>query len=494
MNDAVHNPLTDHPITVLLVDDQAMIGEAVRRMLESEQDIRFHYCADPTTALAVASAVLPTVILQDLVMPQVDGLTLVRYFRANPNTRDVPLIVLSTKEEPRVKADAFACGANDYLVKLPDKLELIARIRYHSRGYISMLQRNEAFQALVESQRQLEIRNRFIRETFGRYLSDNVVSSLLETPEGLKLGGEKRLVTIMMADLRGFTSLSERMPPEKVVAVINNYLELMTEIIVRYNGTIDEFIGDAILVIFGAPIRGEDDAERAVACAIEMQRGMSAVNHKNRMEGLPEVEMGIGLNTGEVVVGNIGSKKRAKYGVVGSNVNLTSRIESYTVGGQIMISQATRDAVGAVLQIEAQMDVLPKGVQEPITIYEVAGLAGRHNIYLPRPQSSLQVLLESLAVKYMPLDGKHATGKTLTGKLVKLSEREAEIETSEMVKTMSDLKMQIIAPDGKQIPGDVYCKVRSVGDERFVVRFTALPDEAQQFLHQRLEGGDAGVN
>ena len=146
---------TEHPITVLLVDDQAIIAEAVRRMLTSEKDIRFHYCSDPTKAIELANQLAPTVILQDLVMPQVDGLTLVKFFRANPQTREVPMIVLSAKEESVVKAEAFAVGANDYLVKLPDKLEMIARIRYHSKGYIAQLQRNEAYRKLAESQRQL---------------------------------------------------------------------------------------------------------------------------------------------------------------------------------------------------------------------------------------------------------------------------------------------------------------------------------------------------
>ena len=143
------------PVTVLLVDDQLIIAEAVRRMLSSESDIRFHYCNDPTQAIEMANRLGPTVILQDLVMPEMDGLTLVKFFRANPSTREVPLIVLSTKEEPTIKAEAFAVGANDYLVKLPDKLEVIARIRYHSKGYVAQLQRNEAYRRLAESQQQL---------------------------------------------------------------------------------------------------------------------------------------------------------------------------------------------------------------------------------------------------------------------------------------------------------------------------------------------------
>lgn len=143
------------PIIVLLVDDQPFIGETVRRMLADEEEVQFHYCSDPTEAIQRANEVGPTVILQDLVMPEVDGLTLVRFFRANPRTREVPLIVLSTKEEPATKAEAFARGANDYLVKLPDKIELVARIRHHSRGYIALQERNEAYRRLSESQQRL---------------------------------------------------------------------------------------------------------------------------------------------------------------------------------------------------------------------------------------------------------------------------------------------------------------------------------------------------
>ena len=142
-----HGP---RPICVLLIDDQEVIAKAVENMLAGEDDIQFHYCSDPTCAIDTAADVKPTVILQDLIMPEVDGMTLVRFFRANPATRDIPLIVLSSEEQPEIKAEAFALGANDYMVKLPDKLEVLARIRYHSRGYIALLERNEAYRALAK--------------------------------------------------------------------------------------------------------------------------------------------------------------------------------------------------------------------------------------------------------------------------------------------------------------------------------------------------------
>lgn len=147
--------LTEHKIKVLLIDDQAIVAAAVQRMLAPEEDILFQACQDPTRAIQTAVEFEPTVILQDLVMPDIDGLTLVKFFRVQPKLKDVPLIVLSTKEEAETKAEAFALGANDYLVKLPDRIELVARIRYHSKGYINLLQRNEAYDALLASRQAL---------------------------------------------------------------------------------------------------------------------------------------------------------------------------------------------------------------------------------------------------------------------------------------------------------------------------------------------------
>jgi CheY-like chemotaxis protein/HPt (histidine-containing phosphotransfer) domain-containing protein len=148
-------PAAEYHAMVLLVDDQAMVCEAVRRALANQADIDFHYCADAREAMGIANQIKPTVILQDLVMPGLDGLTLVSQFRANPPTKDIPIIVLSTNENPQVKGQAFALGANDYLVKLPDKIELIARIRYHSKAYMNLVQRDAAYRALRESQQQL---------------------------------------------------------------------------------------------------------------------------------------------------------------------------------------------------------------------------------------------------------------------------------------------------------------------------------------------------
>ena len=183
-----------HSITVLLVDDQAMVGETVRRMLAPERDIAFHYCQDPADALKMASEVAPTVILQDLVMPEIDGLTLVKFFRAHSKLKDVPLIVLSSKEEASTKAEAFAVGANDYLVKLPDRIELVARIRYHSKGYINLLERNEAFEELSKSQRALALQLASAAEYVISLLPANIIEGGLRTDwrffPSAELGGD----------------------------------------------------------------------------------------------------------------------------------------------------------------------------------------------------------------------------------------------------------------------------------------------------------------
>lgn len=162
---------------VLLVDDQAIVGEAVRRMLADQSDIEFHFCVNPFEALDKASELKPTVILQDLVMPDIEGLALVRFYRASNATRNTPIIVLSSTEDPVIKASAFNLGANDYIVKLPDKLELIARIRYHSQAYVNLLERNAAFAALEVSEKRMAHE----MQTGARYVS-SLMPAPMETP------------------------------------------------------------------------------------------------------------------------------------------------------------------------------------------------------------------------------------------------------------------------------------------------------------------------
>lgn len=332
---------------------------------------------------------------------------------------------------------------------------------------------------------QLELRNRFIRKTFGRYLSDEIVTDLLSSPEGLKLGGEKRKVTIMMTDLRGFTSLCERLPGEQVVRLLNHYLGAMVDVITRYQGTIDEFIGDAILAIFGAPTQRQDDAVRASACAIEMQLAMRAVNAWNAAQALPRLEMGIALNTGEVVVGNIGSQKRSKYAVVGRQVNLTARIESHTVGGQILIRDSTLAEAPEDLVVGERSELALKGIEEHITVYEMLSVGAPHHLSLEPPRNDLVDLASPLRLGYRELEGSAVSDRLSAATLVRLGERGAELRSATRPSRFGNLKLLVPAGGKKTI--DVYCKVTTIVDldePGFRVRFTSVPPEAEDVFHR----------
>src|SRR5215831_14229937 len=327
---------------------------------------------------------------------------------------------------------------------------------------------------------QVELRNRFIRETFGRYLTDEVVSAVLESPSGLQMGGEKRKVTMMMTDLRGFTSLSERLAPQRVVALLNRYLTTMVPIIKKYQGTIDEFIGDAIFVLFGAPVWQETDAQRAVACAVAMQLAMDSINEQNRADDLPEIEMGIGLHTGQVVVGNIGSPERTKYGVVGKHVNLTSRIQSYTVGGQILISDTTRQEVGRILKPGKQVEVKLKGIEHPVTIYEVLGIGGSYKLLLPDASEDLVSLADEILLRYEVVEASQTGGEMSKGALTKVSRKAAEVRLETPVATFSNLKMRLIGSKGEEMPGTLYGKVLGAASgEYFSIHFTSVSPEIE---------------
>jgi adenylate cyclase len=332
---------------------------------------------------------------------------------------------------------------------------------------------------------QVELRNRFIRETFGRYLTDEVVDTVLETPSGLQMGGEKRKLTMMMTDLRGFTSLSERLPADRVVKLLNRYLAAMVPIIKQYQGTIDEFIGDAIFVLFGAPVWHEDDAERAVACGVAMQIAMDEVNAENRKEDLPEVEMGIGIHTGQVVLGNIGSAERMKYGVVGSNVNLTSRIQACTTGGQILVSETTRQELGNKLNIGKQIEVRAKGVEHPVLLFEVLGIGGRHKLSLAEAADTLIELKEEIPLRYEVVESSQVGSALSKGVLTKVSLKSAEARLANSVPPFSNLKMHVVGEDGTEIPGSLYGKVLGplLGTNTGVtIRFTSVPPEIEAFL------------
>lgn len=334
-----------------------------------------------------------------------------------------------------------------------------------------------------------------MRRIFGRYIADAVVENLLETPQGLQLGGENRQVTVLFSDLRGFSAISQRMSPKTGMMVINHYLQVMTDVIDQYQGVISEIMGDGMLVIFGAPIEREDDCQRAIACGIAMQLAMADVNQYNDTLDLPTLEMGIGIHGGDVLAGNIGSQKRAKYAIIGSPVNLASRIESYTVGGQILISEYLFKQVGSLLRVDGKFKVHPKGFFEPITVYEIGGIGGKFNLFLPKPEADLVVLVKEIKIQYTVLEGKYLGEIVGHGAIVKLSTHGAEIHIQQSVELFSNLKINLVTGTHKAKElGDIYGKVveKSVDNPRsFDIRFTGIPPEiAAMFYYLRQFSSD----
>ncbi len=226
----------------------------------------------------------------------------------------------------------------------------------------------EGFNRMIKEHRELDS----IRDTFGRYLSQEVVEEILKSPGGVELRGELRDITILVADLRGFTRITASLEPRQVLDLINRYLGKMTDIIVKHGGTIDEFTGDGILVFFGAPKEMPEHCPTAVKCSLEMQEAMDALNAENLQCGLPSLRMGIGVNTGQLIVGNIGSEKRKKYGAVGSPINLAFRIEAETAGKEILVAPAVLPYLddGGVV-VKASKEALLKGMDFPVTLYRV---------------------------------------------------------------------------------------------------------------------------
>ena len=344
---------------------------------------------------------------------------------------------------------------------------------------------NKTEDMLMKEREKLSEMADLLKKMFGQYLSTEVMNSLIENPSALELGGERRQVTIMMTDLRGFTSLSERLEPEQVVQMLNAYFEIMVEIALKYHGTINKIIGDGLLIIFGAPQEMPDRARRAVACAIEMQNAMAAVNRQNRQQGLPELEMGIGLNETDAIVGNIGSSKRSSYTVVGSGVNTASRIESYTVGGQILISESVRKEAGEILRIDSQRDVLPKGSETPLRIYEAGGIAGDFNLALTEQEPDLVALNRQIPVRFTVLEEKDAGNNWNEGSIARLSKNGAGIECNDSFDVMTNLKMNLVDVDEKLSVRDFYGKVikhTGPNGRNHQVHFTAVPPEVDAYF------------
>ena len=302
-----------------------------------------------------------------------------------------------------------------------------------------------------------------------RYTSPDIADYALTTAEGQKSGGQTKNVTILMSDLRGFTALSSKLTAEELIKVLNRYFEAMVACIQKYHGTVIEFLGDGIFTVFGAPKDLEDHASCAVNCAVEMQKAMPAVNEWNKTNGYPELQMGIGINTGDVVVGNIGSEKKMKYGCMGSAVNITGRLESLTVGGQIFITENTARRLTEKLTVITDGAFLPKGAPEELRYYEIEGIgdnltgvAGSRNIEWKEQSCDNEY-------RFYVLEEKKVGATGYTGKITRLSAdgRYAFLEAEPELAERQNIML-------RQDDECIYAKVIRKEDPGYVICFTSM--------------------
>ncbi len=262
--------------------------------------------------------------------------------------------------ESRVHGAIYADRLDPFAAFKPDDLELISAVAAQTAIAVENARAHERL-----------AREEVARANYSRFLPEYVVKQMLENPESFKLGGVNQTITILFADIRGFTSISEHAPPEKVVGLLNRYFSAMTDIIFAHGGTLDKYLGDGLMALFGAPTTTPEDASNALNTAVAMQRRILGINMELHQDGLPEIGVGIGLHTGEATVGYIGSERRSEYTAIGDSVNTASRLESNAKGGQILLSDATAKAARSRYKLKARDPITVKNREQPVVLWEV---------------------------------------------------------------------------------------------------------------------------
>ena len=305
-----------------------------------------------------------------------------------------------------------------------------------------------------------------VKSAFARYTSPDIADYVLTTAEGQKRGGQTQNVTIMMSDLRGFTALATTMTAQRLINLLNHYFEQMVSVIGKYHGTVIEFLGDGIFVVFGAPKDVPDHADCAVKCAVEMQNAMISVNEWNRENEYPDLEMGIGINSGNVVVGNIGSEKKMKYGCMGSPVNTAGRLEALTVGGQILITENTGKLLKEGIKYVSEGSILPKGSANELKYYEVTGIG---DLSLDLNRGEITWLDDNEECTFFVLKDKTVTGEEHAGKIYRHSaDNRFAMFSADTV--LSDHQNILICRNGER----KYAKVLARESEGYRICFTSV--------------------
>jgi class 3 adenylate cyclase len=343
----------DRQPRILVADDDWLNRDLLQAYLSSS-GCEVVTAADGETALKLALNIPPDLALIDVQMPKMDGLELCRKLKHNPSTRFVPVVIITALDSEDEKLNAFEVGADDFITKPYSSIVLLARVR-------SLLR-------IKKLHDDVESRNRLLRQVLNRFVDEDVADVILTDPERhLKLGGETRPVTVLFADLRGFVHYTEQHTGPEVIRTLNKIYQALSEVIFSNKGTFDKYLGDGLMAFYGAPVAGDDDAQRAVATAVEMQRLFAELSHDRDID-LEGLGLGIGLHSGEAIVGNIGSEKVMDYTVVGDVVNVAQRLQESAESGQIMLSEASYQELQGVEADRLKPVKLP-GRQEKVTPY-----------------------------------------------------------------------------------------------------------------------------
>jgi adenylate cyclase len=262
--------------------------------------------------------------------------------------------------ETRVHGAIYADRLDPFAAFKPDDLELISAVAAQAAIAVENAKAHERL-----------AREEVARANYSRFLPEYVVKQMLENPDSFKLGGVNQTITILFADIRGFTRISEHAAPEKIVGLLNRYFSAMTDIIFAHGGTLDKYLGDGLMALFGAPTTTPEDAGNALSAAVAMQRRVLGINQELLDEGFPELGVGIGLHTGEVTVGYIGSERRSEYTAIGDTVNTASRLESNARGGEILITDATAKAAHSRYKLKPREPIQVKNRTQPVVLWEV---------------------------------------------------------------------------------------------------------------------------
>jgi adenylate cyclase len=466
------------PIRLLVVDDEekvkALFKSRFRKELRrGEYNLRFS--KDPIQALKMVNESPDLeILITDLDMPQMNGLELLT--EVAKLRRPLKTIVLIAYNDLGNIRAAMMRGAFDFQVKPLDLEDLRATILKAVTVVRELQAGEEARQRATELAKQ----NRRVEDIFGRYVSEEVKAHLLARPDGHQRS-ERRTLTMLMADIRGFTRLSETLSPERVVQVLNSYLERATDVVLRWNGTINEILGDGLLVFFGAPVSDGDAAEHAIAAALELQLAMNELNASHRVQGLPELAIGIGIHTGEAVVGTIGSRRRQKYAAVGNNVNLVARIESHTVGGQVLVSDWTYREIRDIARASSSFQVRVKGFADPIIVHDVRGLAGKYNLQLPSAPRTLTHLAVPRPVGIAVIKNK-IVGNQHLAEVIASGAEAVRVRTELVVSPLDDLILNVAGGEvlAKVVESDVHEGVYDL-----VAVYTSVTDDVRRALIAR---------